>query len=43
MSAAIMSAVAQGVTTINGADCVAKSYPAFFEHYALLGGIVEKI
>lgn len=41
MSAAIMSTVAQGTTTINGTECVAKSYPAFFEDFAALGGRVE--
>lgn len=42
MSAAVMSTVAHGVTTINGAACVAKSYPAFFEDFAALGGVVGK-
>lgn len=41
MSAAVLSTVAQGVTTINGSGCVAKSYPSFFEDFASLGGIVE--
>lgn len=41
MSAAVLSTVAQGVTTINGSACVAKSYPSFFEDFAVLGGIVE--
>ena len=39
MSAAVMSTVAKGVTVIDGAECVAKSYPAFFDDFALLGGI----
>ena len=43
MSAAVMSTVAQGVTTIVGAGCVAKSYPSFFEDFAALGGVVEKV
>ena len=43
MSAAVMSTVANGVTTIDGSDCVAKSYPSFFEDFAALGGIVEKV
>lgn len=43
MSAAVMSTVAQGVTTIVGAGCVAKSYPSFFEDFASLGGVVEKV
>ena len=41
MSAAVMSTVAQGVTTIKGTNCVAKSYPSFFDDFAALGGIVE--
>ena len=41
MSAAVMSTVAQGVTTIKGTDCVAKSYPSFFDDFAMLGGLVE--
>lgn len=41
MSAAVLSTVAQGVTTINGSECVAKSYPLFFEDFAVLGGTVE--
>ena len=41
MSAAVLSTVAQGVTTINGSACVAKSYPLFFEDFAVLGGIME--
>lgn len=39
MSAAVMSTVAKGVTVIDGAECVAKSYPTFFDDFALLGGI----
>ena len=39
MSAAILSTVSKGVTTIDGAGCVAKSYPCFFNDFALLGGI----
>lgn len=41
MSAAVLSTVVQGITTINGSACVAKSYPSFFEDFAVLGGIVE--
>lgn len=41
MSAAVMSCVAQGTTTIDNAACVAKSYPSFFEDFAMLGGNVE--
>ena len=41
MSAAVMSTVAQGVTKISGTNCVAKSYPSFFDDFAALGGITE--
>lgn len=41
MSAAVMSTVANGVTTIDRSDCVAKSYPSFFEDFEALGGEVE--
>lgn len=41
MAAAIMSTVSRGVTAIDGASCVAKSYPAFFNDFASLGGSVE--
>jgi 3-phosphoshikimate 1-carboxyvinyltransferase len=41
MSAAVMASVANGVTTIKGHTCVAKSYPTFFDDFAMLGGAVE--
>ncbi|MBR3878166.1 MAG: 3-phosphoshikimate 1-carboxyvinyltransferase [Bacteroidaceae bacterium] len=41
MAAAIISTVSRGVTAIDGASCVAKSYPAFFDDFASLGGSVE--
>lgn len=41
MSAAIMSCVAKGMTTIDNGACVAKSYPTFFDDFAMLGGLVE--
>ena len=41
MSAAIMSCVAKGITTIDNGACVAKSYPTFFDDFAMLGGCVE--
>ena len=41
MSAAIMSCVAKGITTIDNGACVAKSYPTFFDDFAMLGGNVE--
>lgn len=40
MSAAVLSTVAESVTTIICAECVAKSYPSFFEDFAALGGVV---
>ena len=40
MSAAVLSTVAKGVTTIMGPECVSKSYPSFFEDFAALGGVV---
>ncbi len=42
MMSAILASYATGTTTIVGADCVSKSYPAFFEDLALLGGSCEK-
>ena len=41
MSAAVLSSVASGVTAIEGSGCVAKSYPSFFEDFAMLGGKAE--
>ena len=41
MSAAIMAAVASGVTTIKEYTCVAKSYPSFFNDFAMLGGEIQ--
>lgn len=38
MMAAICAAYAQGPTTILGAQCVAKSYPGFFDDFRSLGG-----
>ena len=42
MSAAIAATVAGGPVTILGAECVAKSYPAFWQEYKRLGGIYEQ-
>ncbi len=42
MMSAILATYATGPTTIVGAECVAKSYPAFFEDLAQLGGSCEK-
>lgn len=42
MSAAIAATVCQESVTLLGADCVAKSYPRFFEEYRRLGGKYEQ-
>ncbi len=42
MSAAIAATVCQEPVTILGAECVSKSYPAFFEEYRRLGGKYEQ-
>lgn len=42
MMAAVMATRCEGPVTILGAQCVAKSYPAFFEDYASLGGTLAK-
>jgi len=42
MSAAIAATVATGPVTILGAECVAKSYPAFWQIYKELGGNYEQ-
>ncbi len=41
MSAAVLSTLSGDAATIKGTNCVAKSYPAFFEDFASLGGITE--
>lgn len=41
MMAAIAAVRCDGPVQIRGAEAVGKSYPAFFEHYRLLGGDVE--
>ena len=41
MMAAVAAAHCTGPTTIHAAECVSKSYPAFFDDFRLLGGIVE--
>ena len=43
MSAAIMSTIVDGTTTINGAECVAKSYPGFYDDFTALGGMTTTI
>ncbi|MBE6982692.1 MAG: 3-phosphoshikimate 1-carboxyvinyltransferase [Ruminococcaceae bacterium] len=42
MSAAIAATIADGPVTILGAQCVSKSYPAFWEVYKSLGGSYEQ-
>lgn len=39
MSAAIASCICENKVEITGADCVKKSYPAFFEDFGKLGGV----
>lgn len=42
MAAGIAATVASGPVTIQGADCVAKSYPAFWQEFRRLGGNYEQ-
>lgn len=42
MMAAVAAAGCQGPVTILGAQAVQKSYPAFWQHYRLLGGQAEE-
>ncbi len=42
MAAAIGATVANGPVTILGAECVAKSYPAFWQEFKRLGGNYEQ-
>lgn len=42
MSAAIAATIADGPVTILGAECVAKSYPSFWDEYKQLGGRYEQ-
>lgn len=42
MTAAIAATMADGPVTILGAECVAKSYPSFWEVYQQLGGNYEQ-
>lgn len=42
MSAAIAATVATGPVTVIGAQCVAKSYPIFWDEYRRLGGSYEQ-
>ena len=43
MMSAILATRAKGASTIRGAECVAKSYPAFFEDLRALGGRCEEV
>lgn len=42
MAAAIAATVATGPITIRNAECVAKSYPSYWDDYKKLGGIYEQ-
>ena len=42
MAAAIASTVANGPVTVLGAECVAKSYPTFWQEFKRLGGKYEQ-
>ena len=42
MAAAILASVGNVKITISDAECTAKSYPAFFDDFNALGGIVQK-
>ena len=41
MMAAVAATRCDGEVLIHGAECVRKSYPAFFDHYRALGGCVN--
>ncbi len=41
MCAAVAAAAADGDVTVTDAECVAKSYPTFWEDFAALGGQLE--
>lgn len=43
MAAAIASVICEGDVVIKGAQAVEKSYPAFFEHFRLMGGRADVI
>lgn len=43
MMAAVAATRCEGPVTIRGAECVAKSYPRFFDDYAALGGTVREV
>ena len=41
MAAAILSCCCEGPVIVKDAECVSKSYPAFFEDFKALGGITN--
>jgi 3-phosphoshikimate 1-carboxyvinyltransferase len=43
MACAVAAAVCDGPVFIQGAEAVNKSYPAFFQDYAALGGMTEEV
>ena len=43
MMAAVTATCCQQPIVITGAQCVAKSYPNFWEEYVRLGGIIEEV
>ena len=43
MASAVLGAVADGESVINGAEAVQKSYPTFFDDYSKLGGKISEI
>ena len=42
MAAAIAATIADGPVSVTGAECVSKSYPAFWQVYEELGGKYEQ-
>lgn len=43
MMAAVAATACERPVVLTGAECVAKSYPAFWEDYRMLGGAAEEI
>ena len=42
MMAAVAATACREPVTLLGAECVAKSYPDFWDHYRMLGGIIHE-
>ncbi|MDE7260614.1 MAG: 3-phosphoshikimate 1-carboxyvinyltransferase, partial [Oscillospiraceae bacterium] len=42
MMAAIAATRCREPVTLLGAECVAKSYPGFWDHYRMLGGVFHE-